>query len=335
MSVLLIVTLALSAALALNIGANNSAASMATSYGAGVRSKRQAVWLIAVFAVLGAVIAGAPVVETVGKGIVPAETLSSDIGFILIILLLGIGFIAWANVARTPIATTHAIVCAIVGIGLYTQTLNTDNFFRVLKWWIVAPVVAWVINFAVAKFFYFGIVHYLASNFSEKRVKRILTVLITISGTFIAFSGGANNSANAIGPIVSLGLINSYNGAILAGVAMGVGAILLGGRVLETLGKKITEICIIRAITVEFTAAAIILLASVYGVPVSIAEIVTAGVVGFSCAQHGFAETSKNSHVIKIGFFWFVVPVVVVGVSYYVSLLYVRYGLSSYLGFLG
>lgn len=335
MSVLLIVTLALSAALALNIGANNSAASMATSYGAGVRSKRQAVWLIAVFAVLGAVIAGAPVVETVGKGIVPAETLSSDIGFILIILLLGIGFIAWANVARIPIATTHAIVCAIVGIGLYTQTLNSDNFFRVLKWWIVAPVVAWVINFVVAKFFYFKIVHYLASNFSEKRVKRILTVLITISGTFIAFSGGANNSANAIGPIVSLGLINSYNGAILAGVAMGVGAILLGGRVLETLGKKITEICIIRAITVEFTAAAIILLASIYGVPVSIAEIVTAGVVGFSCAQHGFAETSKNSHVIKIGFFWFVVPVVVVGVSYYVSLLYVKYGLSSYLGFLG
>ena len=335
MSVLLIVTLALSAALALNIGANNSAASMATSYGAGVRSKRQAVWLIAVFAVLGAVIAGAPVVETVGKGIVPAETLSSDIGFILIILLLGIGFIAWANVARIPIATTHAIVCAIVGIGLYTQTLNSDNFFRVLKWWIVAPVVAWVLNFVVAKFFYFRIVHYLASNFSEKRVKRILTVLITISGTFIAFSGGANNSANAIGPIVSLGLINSYNGAILAGVAMGVGAILLGGRVLETLGKKITEICIIRAITVEFTAAAIILLASIYGVPVSIAEIVTAGVVGFSCAQHGFAETSKNSHVIKIGFFWFVVPVVVVGVSYYVSLLYVKYGLSSYLGFLG
>ena len=114
-----------------------------------------------------------------------------------------------------------------------------------------------------------------------------------------------------------------------------MGAILLGGRVLETLGKKITEICIIRAITVEFTAAAIILLASLYGVPVSIAEIVTAGVVGFSCAQHGFAETSKNSHVIKIGFFWFVVPVVVVGVSYYVSLLYFRYGLSSYLGFLG
>ncbi len=335
MSVLLILIIVLSGFLALNIGANNSAASMATSYGAGVRSKRQAVWLIAIFAVLGAIIAGAPVVETIGKGIVPAETLSSDIGFILIILLLGIGFIAWANVARTPIATTHAIVCAIVGIGLYTQTLDYDSFFRVLKWWIVAPIVAWIINFVVAKFFYFKIVHYLASNFPEKKVNKILTVLITISGTFIAFSGGANNSANAIGPIVSLGIIDSFPGAILAGIAMGVGAILLGGRVLETLGKKITEICIIRAISVEFTAAIIILLASIYGIPVSIAEIVTAGVVGFSCAQHGFGETARNSHVVKIGFFWFVVPIIAVGVSYYISLIYVKYELFSLLSFLG
>lgn len=335
MSIFLAIALLLSASLALNIGANNSAASMATSYGAGVRSKRQAVWLIAVFALLGAVTAGAPVVEMVGKGIVPADTLSSDSGFILIILLLGIIFISWANVARIPIATTHAIVCAIVGIGLYTQTLNYDSFFRVLKWWIAAPVIAWVINFAVAKLFYFRVVHYLASNFSEKRVNRILTVLITLSGSFIAFSGGANNSANAIGPIVSLGLIDSFHGAVLAGLAMGVGAILLGGRVLETLGKKITEICIIRAISVEFTAAVIILLASVYGIPVSIAEIVTAGVVGFSCAQHGFSETAKNSHVAKIAFFWFVVPVVTVGVSYYASLAYVKYNLSAYLSFAG
>ncbi len=331
MSALLIVILLLSGFLALNIGANNSAASMATSYGAGVRSKRQAVWLIAVFALLGAITAGAPVVETVGKGIVPSETLSSEIGFIFIILLVGIVFISWANIERTPIATTHAIVCAIVGIGLYTNTLAHDSFFRVLKWWIVAPIVAWLINFAVAKFFYFKIVHYLASNFSEKRVNGILTVLVTISGTFIAFSGGANNSANAIAPIVSLGLIDSFPGAILAGVAMGVGAILLGGRVLDTVGKKITEICIIRAISVEFTAATIILLASIYGIPVSIAEIVTAGVVGFSCAQHGFAQTSKNRHVVRIGFFWFVVPLITVGVSYYICMIYIKYNLASHL----
>jgi PiT family inorganic phosphate transporter/sulfate permease len=78
----------------------------------------------------------------------------------------------------------------------------------------------------------------------------------------------------------------------MAGVAMGVGAILFGGRVLESVGKEITEICILRAISVEFTGAAIILIASLSGVPVSLAEIVTAGIIGFSLAQQGFSATA-------------------------------------------
>ena len=52
MSIFIIIAVVLSVFLALNIGANNAAASMATSYGAGVRTKRQAVILIAIFALL-------------------------------------------------------------------------------------------------------------------------------------------------------------------------------------------------------------------------------------------------------------------------------------------
>lgn len=319
----------LSLFLALNIGANNSAASMATSYGAGVRSKRQAVLIIAVFALLGAIIAGAPVINTMGKGIVPSEVLSSNSGLILIVFLIAIVFISWANIARVPIATTHAIVCAIVGIGLYSNSLHVNKFFYIVAWWIAGPVIAWTINYLIARFFYFKIIHYLAANFPEKKVNAILTVLITISGVFLAFSGGANNSANAVGPLVGLGIMNSSTGAILAGIAMGIGAIILGGRVLETVGKEITEICIIRAVSVEFTGATIILIASIWGVPVSIAEIITAGIIGFSCAQHGFRTTARNSHVAKIAFFWLVIPFVAVGLSYLFSSLYFSYGLAE------
>ena len=93
MSIFIIVAVLLSVFLALNIGANNAAASMATSYGAGVRSKRQAVILIAVFALLGAIIAGAPVVNTMGKGIVPSEVLSNNAGLILIVLIIAIVYL--------------------------------------------------------------------------------------------------------------------------------------------------------------------------------------------------------------------------------------------------
>ena len=329
MDIFITIAILLSVFLALNIGANNSAASMATSYGAGVRSKRQAVIIIAIFALLGAIIAGAPVIQTMGKGIVPAEVLSANSGLILIVLLIAIVFISWANIARVPIATTHAIVCAIVGIGLYSKSLHVDKFLYIVAWWILGPIIAFAINYFIARFFYFKIIHYLAVNFPENKVNAILTVLITISGIFLAFSGGANNSANAVGPLVGLGVMNSYTGAIIAGVAMGVGAILLGGRVLETVGKEITEICIIRAVSVEFTGATIILLASVWGVPVSIAEIITAGIIGFSCAQHGFGITAKNRHVVKIAFFWFVIPFIAVGLSYLFSSLYFSYGLAE------
>ncbi len=330
MDLILPISIALAAFLALNIGANNSAASMATAYGAGVRTKREATIIIAVFALLGAIIAGAPVVNTLGKGLVPGEILSQHVGLVLVIFFIAIVFVSWANVARVPIATTHAIVCAIAGVGLYAKSLHTDKFIEILIWWVSAPLVAWVINFLVAKYLYFRTLKYLTDRYDEQVINRVLTVLITISGTFLAFSAGANNSANAVGPLVGLGLINSFSGAVLAGIAMAIGAVLLGGRVLETVGKEITEICVLRAVSVEFTGAGLILAASIFGIPVSIAEIVTSGIIGFSCAQQGFGETAKNRHVVRIAFFWLIIPIVAIGMGYFLSSLYFDYGVSAF-----
>jgi len=331
LDLILISAIILAAFLALNIGANNSAASLATAYGAGVRTKKQAVIIIAVFALLGALIAGAPVVKTLGNGLVPSEILSSHIGLVLIIFIIASIFVTWANVAKVPIATTHAIVCAIAGVGLYSSALHTDKFFEILIWWVAAPLVAWVINFLMAKYLYFRTLKYLAEHYSEKSINRTLMVMITVSGTFLAFSAGANNSANAVGPLVGLGLIGSYKGALIAGVAMGVGAILFGGRVLETVGKEITEICILRAVSVEFTGAAIILIASFSGIPVSIAEIITSGIIGFSCAQQGFGVTARNRHVMRIAFFWIAIPFVAIAMGYGLSSLYFTYSVGDYL----
>ncbi len=329
MELIIPVAVVLAAFLALNIGANNSAAAMATAYGAGVRTKRQATILIAIFALLGALIAGAPVVKTMGNGLVPGEILASHIGLVLVIFIIAIFFVSWANIAKVPVATTHAIVCAIVGVGIYSKALNTPKFVEIVIWWVAAPLAAWAINFLVAKYLYFRTLSFLTARYSEEGINKILTILITVSGTFLAFSAGANNSANAVGPLVGLGLLNAYTGALIAGVAMGVGALLLGGRVLETVGKEITEICILRAVSVEFTGAAMILAASFNGIPVSIAEIVTSGIIGFSCAQRGFGVTARNRHVLQIAFFWIVIPFVAVGLGYLLTSVYFSYNVSA------
>jgi sulfate permease len=323
------IAIILSAFLALNIGANNSAASMATAYGAGVRTKREATVMIAIFAVLGALLAGAPVVKTLGNGLVPGAIFSAHIGLVLVIFIIAAFFISWANIARVPVATTHAIVCAIVGVGLYSKSLNGEKFFEIVVWWVITPLVALLMNYLIAKYLYLKTLQSLTEHFSETSINKILSVLITVSGVFVAFSAGANNSANSVGPLVGLGLMNANVGAVMAGVAMGVGAMLLGGRVLDSVGKGITEICILRAISVEFTGAAIILTASIFGVPVSLAEIVTSGIIGFSLAQQGFSVTAQNRHVVRIAFFWFVIPFVAVGMGYLLSSLYFSYNVSA------
>ncbi|HSE83856.1 MAG TPA: inorganic phosphate transporter [Thermodesulfobacteriota bacterium] len=335
MDAFLVVAVVLSTFLALNIGANNSAASMATAYGAGVRSKKEAVTLIAVFAIIGAFVAGAPVIKTMGKDLVPESVLSSQLGFVLIVLIIAVAFISWANIVRVPVATTHAIVCALAGIGLYSHALDSRKFLEIVGWWIVTPFVAWFLNFLAGKYLYARTLRFLTSRYSEGGIKRILAFFLTISGCYVAFSAGANNAANCVGPLVGIGIMNASTGAILAGVGMGVGAILLGGRVLETVGKEITEICVLRAISVEFIGASIILTASIYGIPVSLAEIITSGIVGFSCANQGFSVTAQNRHVARIAFFWFVVPFFAVGASFMLSSLYFNYGTvaATVLGF--
>lgn len=327
MSLILLIAIGLSVLLALNVGANNSGASLATAYGTGARTKKEALILIAIFALLGAVIAGAPVIKTIGGGLVPKEVLSSNIQLIIIVLAIGTVFIGIANILKIPVATTHAIVCAVAGIGLYTNHLNGDKFFEIVKWWVVTPFIAFGINYFIGRFFYFKILRFLTNNFSESKIFKLFGAFLTISGIFVAFSAGANNSANVVAPLVGIGLFTPTVGAGMAGIGMAVGALLLGGRVIETVGKKIADICMIRAVSVELIAGTILFLAAIKGIPVSLAEIITSGIIGFSCAQQGFGSTFRNKHVIRIAVLWFTIPFVTLGISYYLCELYFKSGL--------
>src|SRR4030067_696439 len=241
---------------------------MATAYGAGARSKREALILIAVFALIGSLVAGAPVIKTMGKGIVPESVLSSHLGFVLIILIIAIFFISWANIVRVPVATTHAIVCAIAGVGLYSSGLNYKKFFEIVIWWVVTPFVAWFFNYLVGRYLYFRTLRFLTNRYSEEGIRRILGLLITVSGCYVAFSAGANNAANSVGPLVGIGLIGP-----------------------------------------SFS-----------------------GIIGFSCANQGFTATARNNHVLRIAFFWFLVPFFAVAASYFMSSLYFKYGVAAMLG---
>ena len=163
-----------------------------------------------------------------------------------LILALPVVCIFIANLLKIPIATTHIVVCTMIGIGLALKEINLFKVTEIVIWWIATPLILWFSNYLIGKHLYLKIINWLASHSDEERINKILKYSLVISGCFIAFFAGSNNSANAAGPIVAINLLSASDGALLAGFFMALGALLFGGRILETVAKEITDICLIR-----------------------------------------------------------------------------------------
>jgi sulfate permease len=310
----MIFTLTLLAALAvalfmgINIGGNNAAAAMGAAYGAKVRTKYQAVVLIGVFAVLGAVLGGGEVIKTLGSGILPSGTILIKGAIIAVGASAATVFLA--NLLRVPISTSQVAVGSVIGIGFFygASKLNTPLLATIMIWWVVTPIIAWLLAYLMGKYLYASILVWLADHHdSEASIRKSLNVLLTISGCYVAFSAGANHAGIIIGPFVGTGQIPSTYGAIFAGLAIGLGALLMGGRILDTVGRDICELCVIRAVFVEFTSAIIVHAASILGIPVSLGEIVASGIIGIGCANSGMHIVKSNT-VKKILIAWVISP---------------------------
>ena len=298
----------LATALALNIGANNSAAEMGPAYGAGIRSRREAVVLIAIFCFAGATLAGHRVMATLGHGLIRSDALATNPLAAVIVVVAMLVLLVVANVLRVPVSTSQVAVGAVIGAGLFHQAADIGLFATVAGWWVATPVAAFGISYVVGRHCYPRLVLLVGSLRSEQAVNRVMRAIVTVSGCWIAFSAGSNNLANSVGPVVGAGFLGATTAVLLGGGGMALGALLLGGRLMKTVGKEITALCPICATLVEAISASIVLTASLFGMPVSLAEIVTCSVIGFACAANGFRGTAGNYHIRRMAVLWPVAP---------------------------
>ena len=127
-------------------------------------------------------------------------------------------------------------------------------------------------------------------------VEKIFARLQIASAALMAFAHGTNDVANAIGPLsASIAILAS--GVIepaapiptwllgFGGFGIVVGLATWGWRVIETIGKKITELTASRGFTAELSAATIIVLASRMGMPISTTHTLVGAVLGVAFAR--------------------------------------------------
>ena len=128
-------------------------------------------------------------------------------------------------------------------------------------------------------------------------VERVFVVLQVLTACAVAFAHGSNDVANAIGPLAAVVSVIQGGGEIMdkapvapwmlaiGGLGIVVGLATWGYRVMETVGKKITELTPSRGFAAELAAATTIVLASRFGIPVSTTHTLVGAVLGVGLAR--------------------------------------------------
>ncbi|MEM9415383.1 MAG: inorganic phosphate transporter [Planctomycetota bacterium] len=148
-----------------------------------------------------------------------------------------------------------------------------------------------------------------ATHSVYRKVEKIFMYLQILSACFVAFAHGANDVANAIGPL-SAAVQSIQDGAAAAKSTVPAWALLLGGtgiivglatwgwRVMQTIGKKITELTPTRGFCAELAAATTILIASLpfswAKVPISTTHTLVGAVLGVGMAR-GIGAINLNT----------------------------------------
>ncbi len=153
-------------------------------------------------------------------------------------------------------------------------------------------------------------------------VEALFRHLQIITACTVAFAHGANDVANAVGPLAAVVAV-IQTGQILPSVEVPLWVLALGGagivvglatfgyRVIETVGRKITEMNPSRGFSAEFGGAITVLLASRMGLPVSTTHVIVGSVIGVGMAR-GMA--ALDLRVIREIFITWIVTVPAAGV---------------------
>lgn len=228
-----------------------------------------------------------------------------------------LGFIKWTVLFRDDdrIEAAKRWVPVMIGLmaGTFAMYLSLKGFSRVWKpsagtvwmlgaagflagWWLTRP---WVARRAA-----------LIEN-RRKHVAKLFTLPLIFAAALLSFAHGANDVANAVGPLAAI-VAAAESGAaapdkvvlplwvlLIGAMGIALGLALFGPRLIRTVGEKITKMDAVRAFCVALAAAITVLIASAMGLPVSSTHIAIGGVFGVGFLREYLANIGLNADVPK------------------------------------
>jgi len=153
--------------------------------------------------------------------------------------------------------------------------------------------------------------------FIKKYGEFLTKTLIYLTSAYLAFSWGANDVANATGVLLGIKPFTARSAAILGALAMSIGVMTWGYRVIETVGFKITHITPLMTIVMETASALNVQIYTHLGIPVSTSHSIVGAVWGAGILQG--IKTMNLKLVREIILTWAITPLIS-GIITYITL---------------
>jgi PiT family inorganic phosphate transporter len=191
-----------------------------------------------------------------------------------------------------PVSETHGLIGGIVGAGLAAGGADAVQWAGLLPV-ALAIVVSPVLGFAGAALL-LALISRLLQRADRRRTTRPFLHLQRLSSLYMAFSHGRNDAQKPMG-VLAMSLASYYSWqtlhvplwVIVSVAAMAALGTALGGwRIIRTLGIRLTALKPVEGFAAEASAATVLQLASVYGIPVSTTHAIASAIVGAGAVRN-------------------------------------------------
>jgi inorganic phosphate transporter, PiT family len=271
-------------------GLHDAANSIATIVSTRVLKPQHAVAWAAFFNFIAFLFFGLHVAKTVGAGIVSASLVDDNVIFGALTGAIAWNIITW--LAGIPSSSSHALIGGIVGAGI-----SKAGFDAIVWQGLTKTVMAIVLSPATG--FVLALVMVLIVTWSFVRASPamadgVFRKLQFVSASLYSLGHGGNDAQKTMGIIAVLLYSHGLTGGefrvpfwvvLACQVAMALGTLFGGWRIVHTMGSKITRLSPMQGCCAETAGAVTLFAATWLGVPVSTTHTITGAIVGVGASR--------------------------------------------------
>jgi PiT family inorganic phosphate transporter len=265
-------------------GFHDAANSIATVVSTGVLKPWQAVLWAAFFNVLAFLVFHLSVASTVGKGIIDPAFVDSRLIFGALMGAISWNLITWYY--GIPSSSSHALIGGMIGAAMAKAgfaPLLAPGILKTASFIIISPVMGMALGATIML-----IVSWICFRQTPRRVDRFFRRLQLFSSAAYSMGHGGNDAQKTMGIIWLLLIANGVTTkdhlptwvVMSCFLAMGVGTMFGGWRIVKTMGQRITKLRPVGGFAAECAGSITLFIATHFGIPVSTTHTITGAIIG-------------------------------------------------------